>query len=801
MKKLIAILLAVLITAAASGGSCIAASDTDVSVYLEGEKVEFPDAQPIHTGTRVLVPVRGFFERIGVTVDWNSAFRIVIIKDDSREIMLEAGNNAVLDNGTVKYLDCSALSMDNRTYIPLRYISESFGYNVKWDGKTRSVFISRDPQRITRPDDDMSGLPVINDLESFYQLLKYNGYMADYLDFGTMDILPETGVEMDAPAKKSAPAANDSASSTAPDASYRQDYSGTNNQVEGIEEGDLIKTDGRYLYVVRNNEVIIVNAAPDDLRVVSKITCNNGIGEIYIHDGKLAVICGNSHFIYDSDREKDHGLLNLLFDNTYISSTNVRVYDISDRAAPVLVSDKEYEGRYLSSRMIDSNLYLVTNATVRFFSEYINDEITDYICSNNKNAFLQVMKDDPEQEAFALLQSGYGTSGELFDAIRAVLETYVSPKLRDNKTEEVNEIKLEDISYFKDMVRPNYMITVGVDLDSGIEDIDAYLGSTGTMYASEDHMYTALAAYEYNILRSRLNRYPAYDYFTTVHRFSLEDGKITYDFKGKVPGQILNQFSMDEYNGFFRIATTSGWSGGTSENNVYTLDKNMNISGRLEGIAKGEKIYSTRFAGERIYMVTFRQMDPFFVIDAADPRKLSVLGYLKIPGFSTYMHILDRDHVLGFGYDTEESGGWGLDTTGFKLSLFDVSDVSSPLEIKNEVIGTKAESLLATDHKALMISLDKGIMGFPLNYINSESDYFAGYYLYNVSNSDFSFRGRVTHVRDDAEMIDIAYDDLILRGLFIGDNLYTVSEGRLQVNDLGTLTLKGSLSLQQTGLH
>src|SRR5690606_27042804 len=113
-------------------------------------------------------------------------------------------------------------------------------------------------------------------------------------------------------------------------------------------------------------------------------------------------------------------------------------------------------------------------------------------------------------------------------------------------------------------------------------------------------------------------------------------------------------------------------------------------------------------AGERIYMVTFRQTDPFFVIDASDPRKPSVLGYLKIPGFSTYLHILDKDHVLGFGYETEEISEWSFDTTGFKISLFDVSDVSNPVEAKKEVIGEEAYSLLADDHKALMISPDKG---------------------------------------------------------------------------------------------
>jgi uncharacterized secreted protein with C-terminal beta-propeller domain len=793
-KKLIAVLTAVLLIVMVSSGVSAAGTENEISIYLEGEKIEFPDAGPIHTGTRVLVPVRGFFERIGVTVDWNSVYRTVIIKDESREIMLEAGNNAVLNSGEVQYLDCSVLSRDNRTYIPLRYISESFGYSVEWDGKTQSVYVSREKQQISGQTVGPAALPTLNDLESFYHLLKYNGYMYKYLYGG--NIIDMIATDVPAVKEESSAAAQDSPAASTPQSKPADDYSGTNNQVEGVEEGDLVKTDGKYLYIVRNNEIMIVNADPGDLKVASRISRQSRISEMYIHNGKLVVICGNSGFIYNVGETVKNNLSEILFNTADIRSTNVAVYDISDRTAPVLVSDKEYEGNYISSRMIGNDLYMVTNAGVRFFSSYINNKLTDIVCRNDKKAFIDEMKSDPAEEAMLLQQTGFRDSGELFDAIRAVLGEYIVPRFKDNKTGSILKKELKEIAYFTDMVRPYYMITVGIDLDSGSEDIDVYLGSTGTVYASEDHLYTALAAYEYNALKSRLQRFPSYDYFTAVHRFDLKDGEIAYDSKGRVPGQILNQFSMDEYDGYFRIATTSGWSTGNSENNVYTLDKNMEVAGRLEGIAKGEIIYSTRFAGERIYMVTFRQTDPFFVIDAADPEKLSVLGYLKIPGFSTYMHILDRDHVLGFGYDAEETGGWRAGTTGFKLSLFDVSDVSKPIEIKKEVIGSRAESLLDSDHKALMISLGKGIMGFPVNYINSDSDYFAGYYVYNVSGSDFSLRGRVTHVRDNATMMDITEDDLIVRGLYIGDSLYTISKGRLQVNDLDTLKLKGYLRLK-----
>ncbi len=793
MKKLTTLILITAILTIMLGNSSRAASEENVTVYLDGKKVSFTDVQPINAGSRILVPVRGFFEKIGVTVDWNAGDQIVIIKDGSREIMLEVGNKAVLNNGAVEYLDCNVTNRDSRTFIPLRYVSERFGYNVAWNGKTKSVYITKkksDPGT----DGELSDLSTIDSLGNFYQLIRYNKNMSDYLRVEDMDISVEFDREYSEAKSTDKGIVSDSANTApAPAASQSADYSGTNNQVEGIEEGDLIKTDGKYLYIAREQKVSIINAAPERLEIVSEIECGDGISELYVYGNKLVIINGKSQISYTPENKADSNLLSQLFGKLDVNSTNVRVYDITNRAKPVVVSDKDYEGQYLSSRMIDDELYLVTNARVRFLSEYGNDMLAEIFANNDKKAFIDEMKKDTAEESLILQQSGYKSSGELFDAVRKLLETYVTPKYRNNRTGQNYEIGLKNISYFRDMIKPNYMITVGVDLDSGNDDIRAYLGSSGQLYVSADHMYTALSGYEYNVLKSKVQRHPAYDYLTSVHRFVLKDGKIRYESKGKVPGLILNQFSMDEYEGIFRIATTTGGSG---ENNVYALDKDMKITGRLEGIAKGEKIYSMRFAGERIYMVTFRQMDPFFVIDAADPKKMSVLGYLKIPGFSTYMHILDKDHVLGFGYDTEDVIDWGIDTTGFKLSLFDVSDVTDPVEIKNEVIGVKAESLLASDHKALMISLEKGVMGFPLNYVSTDADYFTGYYLYNVSNRDFSYKGRVSHVPEDIPMNEITNDDMIYRGVYIGDLLYTLSEGWLQVNDLKTLKEAGGLSFK-----
>ncbi len=199
---------------------------------------------------------------------------------------------------------------------------------------------------------------------------------------------------------------------------------------------------------------------------------------------------------------------------------------------------------------------------------------------------------------------------------------------------------------------------------------------------------------------------------TTIYRFTLSAGKVIEAGTGNVPGSILNQFSMDEYNDYFRIATNS-FSSGTLSNNVYILDYNLNTVGKLEGIAQGERIYSTRFVDEKLYMVTFKQMDPFFVIDMKNPTQPEVLGELKIPGYSTYLHYMDENNVLGFGMDTEEVNG-NVQTGGFKISLFDVSNIKDPIEKDKAVIGERGtHSELLYNHKTLLYMGNKKTIWIP----------------------------------------------------------------------------------------
>src|SRR3989338_2141236 len=207
---------------------------------------------------------------------------------------------------------------------------------------------------------------------------------------------------------------------------------------------------------------------------------------------------------------------------------------------------------------------------------------------------------------------------------------------------------------------------------------------------------------------------------SVIHRIALSSGAIDYKGSGEVPGRPLNQFSMDESGGYFRIATTSQQNqlrDGSSSNNVYILDSALKITGRLEGLAKGERIYSARFIGERGYMVTFKKVDPLFVIDLT-PTNPRVLGELKIPGFSDYLHPYDENHIIGVGKETGENEWGGISTKGVKVALFDVTDVEKPKLVDQYEIGEQGtDSEALQDHKAFLFDKDKKLLVLPVREV------------------------------------------------------------------------------------
>lgn len=705
-------------------------AEDSVTVYVDNEKVDF-DVNPFIEGGRTLVPLRGVFEKLGARVDWNKQIQEVVIKDDNNEIQMLLNKNKVMVNGEIKTIDVSTMMINSRTFAPLRFISENLGHDVRWDGSTNSVYITKN----TSVPENKNILKTVGSKENLIALLEYNSKLYGYLWTDRFVAAEDSNVTDKEEAAQQAPQ----------EAGASQDHSDTNVQVEGVQEGDIIKNDGKYIYIKTGEKLKIIDSNPLNPKIVSTVNVpeNTSISEIYISGNKLVVIGQNNYYYIMKEYEKsavpaeDKTVDYIMPPRYYDDRTNVLVYDISNVEKPVLQRELLLDGNYLSGREINGYLYMVT-------TKYLN----------------------------------------IYYDRQDVSLPYYTNVLKNEK----HEFTYDDIKYFPNYIDSRYMYTAGINLnDSSVEpDVDVYLGGSDTIYVSEGSLYAAVAdySYDYNIKQTELYS-PGYSTSTVVYKYELEKGNIKVATQGEVPGTIINQFSMDEHEGMLRIATTTGevWNE-TSKNNMYILDENLKLKGKLEGLAPGERIYSTRFAGDRVYMVTFRQVDPLYVIDASDPSNPRAAGMLKIPGYSTYLHIVDEKHILGFGYDTKVSEWGGIVNGGFKMSLFNVSDIKNPKETFTEVIGEQGTySELLYNHKALMFSLNKGIMAFPINSTaeNYKTD-FNGAYVYNVSLDNISYKTKISHMDSD----NYLYGYEVKRIIYIGDFIYTFSENEMQIHSITT---------------
>jgi uncharacterized secreted protein with C-terminal beta-propeller domain len=250
---------------------------------------------------------------------------------------------------------------------------------------------------------------------------------------------------------------------------------------------------------------------------------------------------------------------------------------------------------------------------------------------------------------------------------------------------------------------------------------------------------------------------------------------------------------MDESEEYFRIATTdnSSWEQENNTNNLYVLNNELEIVGKVEGLAKGEKIYSVRFMGNRAYMVTFVETDPLFVIDLSIPTEPKVLGELKIPGYSKYLHPYDETHLIGFGENTEVVNyGYGdrVVTNGMKMALFDVTDPNNPQEMYSVDIGEKGTSSeLLYNHKALLFSKEKDIIAFPISRtIDNYKVDFRGAIVYGLNlEKGFTLKGEISHNKNDYELYHS--NNKIERIIYIGDNLFTLSENKIKATDMNSM--------------
>jgi inhibitor of cysteine peptidase len=822
-KSMFAAILAVTLLVApamSSGRTDKAAADSGIQVVVRGKTLPLPAPAVLDGGT-TLVPFRQVAEALGATVgtgkDPTGKLMVILTKGDVSATLVVGRTEMKVGNRAVR-LPAAPRLREDTVMVPLRAISEALGTVVAWDGLNKIVRI-----------DDPKLLPTVGTTEKLQELLKSaaassnNGILtldgfASADDAGGAIAVPTAGAVTGSAAE--APAAAEESSKSAAEA----DHSTTNVQVEGVDEADWAKTDGRFIYQLSGTRVLIASIADSSapkLAATLEYSYDKGFypQQLYVSDGRLVVVGQQSEQIATpvpmpmpvdiGSPEGGPAEEPASSPDTPVSSndaakiavqiaagervgilpyypvrttTKAMVYEIGDAGTPDLVREIEAEGSYLSSRMIGSALYLVTN------------KYNDIYPMLEKRA-----------------NGGSGSQ----PADPAAFE----PVYRDTAvSDEQKTIPLDELRYFPGSPESSTMLIGAVDLDSQNEmQVSAYLGSGQTIYASTKNLYVAISRY--------MPSGDTYKQETQLHKFRLDHGSVMYLGEGTVPGTILNQFAMDEHEGYFRIATTKGdmWASGDnlSKNNIYVLDEQLKQVGALEDLAPGERIYSTRFMGGRAYMVTFRNVDPLFAIDLRNPAKPALLGQLKIPGYSDYLHPYDENHLIGFGKETVEvpSKGMGPDATmafyqGMKIALFDVTDVTQPKEKFKEIIGDRGtHSELLYDHKALLFDKSKGLMAFPVELMEIKDKRaieqdgamaygqftYQGAYVYRIDpEQGFTLRGRISHLSDDdlAKTGYYGYDyaKAVRRILYANDTLYTLSERMLKANALDSLKEQGALT-------
>jgi inhibitor of cysteine peptidase len=526
-----------------------------------------------------------------------------------------------------------------------------------------------------------------------------------------------------------------------------RDYSSTNVQIRGVDEADFVKNDGEYIYLISGNRLKIIDAYPaEKAGIISETDLSGQPMELFLDGNRLVV------FSTTQDQTLVKPVTSVAPVPYWRDVTMATVYDVSDRNDPVVERTMTFSGNYFDSRMIGNYVYAVTSEPVRW----------------------------------------YGTDP-------------VIPLVKDGSTETIPPVYYFDAPCGSFVY--NTISSFSVRDDSPPKAETFLVGYSTTLYVSTGNLYIAyqkqIPYQQWEVIRP-----PALEQTTNVdipqegtiiHRFAIERGDVTYKATGDVPGHLLNQFSMDEDSGNLRVATTvEGWNnrGSYQFNNLYVLDKDMKTIGRLEYVAPGERIYSTRFVGDRLYMVTFKRIDPFFVIDLSDPERPGILGELKIPGYSDYLHPYDANHIIGIGKETESNDWGGVSVAGLKLALFDVTDVNNPKVIDKVEIGepgTDSEAL--RDHRAFLFDREKNLLVIPVSEVikvpakdSPGSPYSHGYwlgaYVFSVTpESGFVLKGKVTQGEEEKPYY---WDspDTVLRSLYINNVLCTISTQSVVMSDL-----------------
>ncbi|MDX9916944.1 MAG: beta-propeller domain-containing protein [Gudongella sp.] len=728
MKKLMVMLIAITVLllssfAGAQNEPDVIALHIGSPLILFGDSTkpldsDNPNVVPVIFMDRTLVPLRAISEHFGAEVTYDEKSREATVKYDGKQYAFPIGKNFVRieepgkQDKTVAY-DTETKIIEGRTMVPLRFIAETI-LDRKVEYRDKVITIGNDIEPIT--DELLSdvktriaqALKPATDKE-LIALMSSNDFPVYFTT-----IVEDLAADKRAEQEMAAPSEG------------KSDYYQTNEQVEGVNEADLVKTDGTFIYVATGKSLRVYDSNNGKPKLTDELTAEidsltgqiTEFSELYIHNGRLIIIgakSGIDNWIRPlPEKFTEMSIMPVPKNDRYAYAA---VYKVSDSGKLTLEREFEIEGDLLSSRKIDNVLYLIVNK----------------------------------------YQYRYG-----------VVEGPLTPVLRDTaKSEAYAELPISNVMYFPGKTSNNFLSIAAIDIEDNKApaSVEAFLGSGNTVYMSNNSLYIAAQGY-----------HQTFGTITNIAKFNIDGLKIGFAGGGMVEGSLLNQFSMDEYKGNLRIAATN-WQR-ESINSIYILNKDLKVTGKIGNIAPGETIHSARFIGDYGYLVTFRQIDPLFVLDLSDPDNPVITGELKVPGFSSYLHPVSNDVLLGIGRDVDEKTGI---QGGIKLSTFDVSNKGMPREIASTIVGGQGSYAdVLHDHRALMLNLKENIIAFDAS-LSEVSDKYV----------KTSFNGAViTNVASDGK-IEVqklisnegVYGNHTRRIIYIGDKLYYILDENIRVFD------------------
>lgn len=506
------------------------------------------------------------------------------------------------------------------------------------------------------------------------------------------------------------------------------DYSQTNLQTAGVDESDIVKTDGDYIYTLTENKVVITDIRDNALTEAGTITppvksAADTVCEMYVDEDKLFLIMErNAGNLQPQGATEDAGTREreICVDDVYYMDTNyetvVLTYDISDRSEPKLSGEMVQDGSYHSSRKIEDKIYL--------FTDYRMD--------------------------YEGMTRGQALSEE---------------RLKEWLPSVADEVVSADCIYLPSQGQSG-LVMASMDADEPEEAIDRKLviNHSAEIYVSAEAVYLYTSEY-----RDRE--------ITTIAKFELQDNGIIHAVNASsVNGVITDTFGIHEAGGYLRVLTSEWTQDGEDSNRLTILGKDMEYVSTIEDIARGERIYAARFLGDIGYFVTYRNTDPLFTVDLSDPYAPEIIGELKVTGFSEYLHFWDETHLIGIGYETDAETG---NRIGVKLSMFDISDPANVKEEARHVIYGEDDSSAMWNYKSVLISKDKNIIGFVTEDYETEDG--VSYRAFSYDNGAFTEELKVSSWEED---FSSWYALNNYRSLYSGHMLYLVGGDKIASYDM-----------------